>query len=170
MDELKYEYHPRDIDFAKTAQLLSGYHSRWPNLWLIILAVSGLVLVISIFRMFQMGQNTGLILLPWILVYGFTIPYALMMVRENNRLIRLVEQSDWRQGLTQITLSKSGIKSIHPAYEISVNWGQVSDIITDTKDNIFFILSPSDYIPCPNAALPSDMTCAKLLEQIAKWR
>lgn len=170
MNEIKYEYQPRDVDILKTGQLILEHHHRWPNLWFIILVLSGLLLPVSIFGMFNVEPTAGRFLLPWVLLCGFTIPYALIVIREGNRLVRLAEQSDWRQGTTQVTLSKRGISSIHPTCEMSVNWGQVSDIITDLPAGTFFILSPYDYIPCPDAALSSGMSRAQLVEQIAKWR
>ncbi len=170
MTEIRYQYEPQDVDFRGTAYFLYARHSPWSNHWAIIFYLTLAILAFSVFQMFQLDSDGARLLFPWVLMGSVYVAYALMHTRSDKIFIQAVEQSPWHQGTTKITLSQNGMRIIKDSAELTVKWGAVTDVLANLPDKTLILMSPSDYVPCPDAALPDGLTRADLLEQIAKWR
>lgn len=132
----------------------------------VLLAVGVLVALLISFPWLSevMVQVTGaLIFLLLLLLLAIPVFWA-----NNKKTLNLMKQGI-RSGDTRVVFSEDGMQSHHDSGGQLVRWPYVTDIVA-YRDYTLVMLSPMEFMPIPDAALPGGMTRAEFLERIASWR
>jgi len=171
MDEIVIKIDWTQINRPKIyRQLTKRYYGTAPRLIIIAAAMALLILSFIVMRATfgpsffpQNGAN-----------YIFPLMCAGIGMRVLNnhwrkKLLHELDSAPVRQGIRSVILTPDGVTSPSSLILGSINWPEITEVV-ELPDTTLILFSPLEYIPLPDNGLPSGLTRAALLDQIAEWR
>lgn len=114
-------------------------------------------------RVYGFGFEWLALLLPLV-----AILWVVRSARTRRRWRSAQFDAPLRQGYTEFRLDPEGVHTRHPGAECSFFWHHVTDVLA-TDWGVLILLSPAEYLPIPQSALPVGMTSESLRERILEW-
>lgn len=171
MDEIKVRCDWSKIPRQKYSNLLTKRYYGWlPQILIPIAGVIAAFLVILCLRAIIDPRD-----LPasWVVVFiPFYLGYIVAKLLNDywkRRLFKVLGKAAVSRLKPHLYFSQRGISNSGFDDNYPVGWPVVTDVV-ETKDTTLLLISPIEYFPIPDNGLPTGLTRAALLAQIASWR
>lgn len=167
-DTLHLTYSWQDIPVAKLhARLTNRFYG--PLRWIVL--ILALTVLFSTFTLLSArvfpGETQGQ--LPTILAaLACAVTLGVGNTLGHKRLQAALLEAPIRQKDCSLAINAYGIAAAGGALHSSADWTDVTEVV-ELGSFVLIMLSPLEYIPIPDFALPPDMTRADLVVQLRQW-
>jgi len=155
--------------------LIGGFLTRrYYGYGAIFIGISTALIVFSILAFaisYSYPQSIGP--LNW-LIGSIPLYFTLIAILISNRfwrkkLVMDLNRAPVRTKTKVVYLSEHGLSDFSIPHKNEMTWDYITNVV-EYKDVVLLLLSPIEFIPLPDSGLPTGMTRAALLDQIAEWR
>lgn len=167
-DTLHLTYSWRDIPVTKlNARLTNRFFGplRWIVLILAVTVLFATFTLLSV-KVFP-GETQGQ--MPTILAaVACALTLGIGNTLGHKRLQAALLEAPIRQKECALAINAYGIACAGGALQTNADWTDVTEVV-EMGSFVLIMLSPLEYIPIPDFALPPDLSRAKLVAQLRQW-